>query len=76
MHKTAESTENTQTPIISQVTPPVPEIALQSTFEDALRKNSESLGRMGIDDNHLNYVGAAHWAAILDSVGRRISSPY
>ena len=33
-----------------------------------LRGTSDSFGRISIEDEQPNYVGAAHWAAILDSV--------
>ena len=33
-----------------------------------LREASDSFGRLGIEDEQPNYVGASHWAAILDSV--------
>ena len=33
-----------------------------------LRETSDSFGRISIEDEQPNYVGAAHWAAILDSV--------
>ena len=39
-----------------------------------LGETSDSFGRVSIEDEQLNYVGAAHWAAILDSVRSNPSS--
>jgi hypothetical protein len=33
-----------------------------------LRETSDSFGRISVEDEQPNYVGTAHWAAILDSV--------
>jgi hypothetical protein len=38
-----------------------------------LRETSDSFGRISIEGEQPNYVGAAHWAAILDSVGPECS---
>ena len=36
------------------------------SFQD--QDAAASLGRISLEDNHPNYVGSSHWAAILDSV--------
>ena len=49
-------------------------IVEQLTDRNDLRETSDSFGRISIEDEQPNYVGAAHWAAILDSVRPNPSS--
>jgi hypothetical protein len=66
MHKTAEKLprDATSDSQLSKRT----DTFTHDTLEDDLGRSSDSLGRISIDDEHPNYVGAAHWTAILDSV--------
>ncbi len=41
-----------------------------------LRDTAESFGRISIEDAQPNYVGSAHWAAILDNVYTPPQNPY
>ena len=67
MHKTAEKLPR-DAPTSIQTLPQADNASRHDTFEDDLGISPDSLGRICIDDEHPNYVGAIHWSAILDSV--------
>lgn len=41
-----------------------------------LQGSEESFGRISIEGNQPNYVGGAHWAAVLDNVRTRVNLNY
>jgi hypothetical protein len=75
MNRTAKNTA-----LAGKLQPPItPDGSSASTSSNATSPSSdlvtnntldteESFGRISLEDNHLNYVGQSHWAAILDNV--------
>lgn len=74
LHKATGGTEAEPKPLLIVATDDSSGASSSRTLEDELETGSSSLGRISIDNGHPNYVGAAHWEAIIDGVsGHRVT---
>jgi hypothetical protein len=62
----SESGKSSYSP--SENTSPHNGISDDNTGNISLQDTAESFGRISMDEEQPNYVGGAHWAAILDNV--------
>lgn len=62
----SESGKSSYSPSENASPPNVP--SYDNSESTSLQDTAESFGRISMDEEQQNYVGSAHWAAILDNV--------